>query len=658
MSTLSNNTANGKGGGLSVTANSVQVVMEGGCIWDNNTARSDGGALLIAAYSLPDDLRDAAASSVVIAGGSKLRGNRASNGGAVYINGFADFTVSEGSNMSSNSAEYDGGAAVFTQLPPSFHLESCYILGNSAVRGSGGAFYLSTVVPWTPKTAAEGCPFCAFPSSIVRLDITNASVANNTARALNGGAFYVKPHQTCCAGTSIAFGVFDSRFNGNKAMGAGGAIAMYDASNATATVSINGSKFSGNTAGIVAENFKIIENFGGAITIWREPADSAGDLTTLCQLSAADTSFEANECNGGSGGAVTLIACSAKFTRCNFTANRATLSGGAIAALHVPRTTATLGLTTSGFLDSSPAGGDSTGQSQSGLGRRRVLSRTAAPTARQLQALPGWESVSDDSRPDGSRLAPSAARRKLWDSFSFPWDDFGSGCAASRHWSVSLLDCNFLSNYAALEFGGALYLYASSDGGHVQIDRNNFTENKALLQHAGAVFLAARGAGTSVQLTNSFFDGNAASTASAGALYVLLGMRACGELVNVSLSRNSAATSGGACVLDIRSTGALIVDNVTALNNSALAGDGGALKLQVQTGSAALLRGCGFNDNKAAGNGGAALLDGNCRSYLSLRNTRMARNWAGLSGGGLYASYAARTAPTTDGSAIGSSRAA
>ncbi|GLC41847.1 hypothetical protein PLESTM_001257500 [Pleodorina starrii] len=662
MSTLSNNTANGTGGGLSVSANSAQVVMEGGCIWDNNTARSDGGALLIAANSLPDDLSDAAASSVVIAGGSKLRGNRASNGGAVYINGFADLNVSEGSSISFNSAEYDGGAAVFTQLPPSFHLESCDILGNSAARGSGGAFYLSTVVPWTPKKAADGCPVvCALPRlsslpSIMLLNITDASVANNTARAANGGAFYVKPHETCCAGTTISFGVVASRFTGNKAMGAGGAIAMYDASNATATVSINGSRFSGNTAGIVSGDFKNIVNFGGAITIWREPADLALDLTTLCQLSAADTSFEANECNGGSGGAVTLIACSANFTRCSFTANRATLSGGAIAALHVPRTTATLGLTTSGFLDSSPAGGDSAGQSQSGLGRRRVLSRIAAPTARQLQTWPAWESVSDSSRPDGSRLAPSAARRKLWDSF--PWDDFGSGCAASRHWSVSLLDCNFLSNNAALEFGGALYLYASSDGGHVQIDRNNFTENKALSQHAGAVFLAARGAGTSVQLTNSVFGGNAASAASAGALYVLLGMLACGELANVSLSRNSAATSGGACVLDIRSTGALVVDNVTAVKNSALAGDGGALKLQVQTGSAALLRGCGFSDNKAAGNGGAALLDGNCRSYLSLRNTRMARNWAGLSGGGLYASYAARTAPTTDGSAFGSSPAA
>ncbi|GLC55873.1 hypothetical protein PLESTB_001038400 [Pleodorina starrii] len=650
-STLSNNTADGKGGGLSVSAKSVQVVMEGGCSWDNNTARSDGGALLI------DDLSDAAASSVVIAGGSKLRGNRASNGGAVYINGFANFTVSEGSNISFNSAEYDGGAAVFTQLPPSFHLESCFVLGNSAARGSGGAFYLSTVVPWTSKKAADGCLLCALsPSSIVRLDITNASVADNSARAANGGAFYVKPHETCCYGTNISFGVFESQFNGNKAMGAGGAIAMYDASNATATVSINGSKFSNNTAGIVSGDFKNIVNFGGAITIWREQADSAGNLTKLCQLSAANTSFEANECNGGSGGAVTLIACSAKFIRCNFTANRATLSGGAIAALHVPRTTATLGLTSSGFLDSSPAGGGSTGQSQSGLGRRRVLSRTAAPTARQPQTWPAWESVSDSSRPDGSRLAPSAARRKLWDSF--PWDDFGSGCAASRHWSVSLLDCNFLSNYAALEFGGALYLYASSDRGHVHIDRNNFTENKALSQHAGAVFLAARGECTSVQLTNSVFDGNAASAASAGALYVLLGMRACGELTNVSLSRNSAATSGGACVLDIRSNGALVVDNVTAVKNSALAGDGGALKLQVQTGSAALLRGCGFNDNKAAGNGGAALLDGNCRSYLSLQNTRMARNWAGLSGGGLYASYAARTAPTKGGSAIGSSRAA
>ncbi|GIL48625.1 hypothetical protein Vafri_5094 [Volvox africanus] len=641
-STLSNNNASERGGGIYMASGSTaQVYVLGGSQWDGNTAKADGGALYINTF---DNLNTV--SQLVISGGSHLDGNRAQNGGVMYVRGFARLDVSDKSTMALNSAVYDGGVAFFTQLPLEVHLQSCNVSGNIASRGSGGAFFLATVDPVpSPKSTH---PSCVLPLSVSSVYIVNASLFGNTAGGADGGALYFQPHVTCGEDAGIMLHVNESKFMDNKATGAGGAIALRDASLAVSRITICRSTFKHNTAGAVTGDFKGLASYGGALLIWREPSDAQKNLTASCQLKVVNTSFEANICNGGSGGAVMLISCGSEFWGSTFTANRATLSGGAVGALHLARSSATLGITTVAASMAVEEGQSATFTQ----GRRLLLSGGGGgitSTPRPRDSLPDGQSDRFDG---GSGLQQHVSRRKLGATVL-------NDCSGVRYrmmnWSTSIMNSNFNQNSADLEYGGALFLYASSDAGRIQILNCNFTRNRAVQQFAGAALLAARGNGTSVHVTGSNFDSNSADTASAGALYTLIGVDACAALVDLSMVRNHAAVSGGAGVLDVRSEGSILLRNLSAGYNHVKSGDGGAIQIQVQTNGTASITGCSFTDNIAAGNGGALALEGNCNSYFYLQNATLARNHADKSGGAMSVLYAAQMPHLIDGSLFGPS---
>ncbi|GIL69543.1 hypothetical protein Vretifemale_435, partial [Volvox reticuliferus] len=448
-STLSNNNANGRGGGIYLASGSTaQVYVLGGSQWEANTAKADGGALYLNTF---DNLNDS--SRIVVSGGSQLDRNRAQNGGVMYIRGFARLNVSDGSTMAFNTAVYDGGVAFFSQLPLEVRLQSCNVSGNKASRGSGGAFFLATVDPvLSPKSSL---PSCVLPLSVSSMYIVNASFLGNTAGGADGGTLYFQPHVTCGEDATIVLHVNGSNFMDNKATGAGGAIALRDASLALSKVTICRSTFKGNIAGAVTGDFTGLASFGGALLIWREPSNAKKNLTASCQLNVFNTSFEANSCDGGTGGAVMLISCASEFSGSTFTANRATLSGGAVGSLHLARSTATLGITA---VAAGMAVEEGQSSSFASAGRRRQLGDGG------VISMPHRDSRPDVQRRDkvdeGAASQQHVSRRKLG---ATRVDD----CSGVRHrmvnWSTSMMNCSFNQNSADLEYGGALYLYASSD---------------------------------------------------------------------------------------------------------------------------------------------------------------------------------------------------
>ncbi|GIL69549.1 hypothetical protein Vretimale_13638 [Volvox reticuliferus] len=652
-STLSGNWARTQGGGLYLAAKTVSVVkVFGSSAWRGNIALGDGGALYVEMDNYLGNF-----SSITVGGNSQLSSNRAQNGGAVYIHGFSRLDADGESTMVFNTANYDGGAVYFAQLPVEVRLQSCNMSGNAASRGSGGALYIATAEPVWASGAIS--PSCAFPLQTVKITVMDSSFSRNTAGVADGGAISLKAHERCDDDTHAAIEIGNSLFLENSAAGAGGAIALRDESKASFVVSITNTTFRGNVAGSVNGSSTNRANLGGALLILREPVDVSSNLTASCQLNVFNTSFEANSCDGGTGGAVMLISCASEFSGSTFTANRAILSGGAVGSLHLARSTATLGLVRDASTTLVPATNllADTAQSVSGKHRRLVLAGDDAADVSSRQKGHRWaeqpwsmpKGIAAGSRRDNSDDEVIATHRKLLDE-----GDNGSN-GISAKWRIRLDDCNFERNSADLEYGGALYLYASSDAGQIQIVNCSFTRNFVVQQHAGAAFLAARGAGTKVQLINSAFDSNIAELDSAGALYALVGSGADIALESIILTQNRAAVSGGACVLDVRSGGALHTYNVTASNNCALGGDGGAVQLHVQMSGSADIVGCVFTDNNAARNGGAVQLNANCSSSLSVQETVMSRNRAGASGGAVYVSYASKEGISADDSAFGTS---
>ncbi|GIL48618.1 hypothetical protein Vafri_5090 [Volvox africanus] len=659
-STLSGNSARTQGGGLYLAARTVvSLGLYGSSEWRGNTAQADGGALYVELYNYLGN-----ASQITVGGNSQLSSNRAQNGGAVYVHGFVLLHVDGESTMASNTANYDGGAFYFAQLPVEVRLQSCNMSGNTASRGSGGALYIATAEPvWAPNAIS---PTCVFPLETAKMAILDSSFLNNTAGVADGGAISLKSHERCDEDTNADLHIGNSLFLDNSALGAGGAIAIRDESKALFGVTVVGTTFSGNAAGSLLGNSTNRANFGGALLISREPADANANLTASCQLKVVNTSFESNICNGGSGGAVMLISCGSEFWGSTFTANRATLSGGAVGALHLARSSATLGLVRNTLKTVVPATNFEADAAQSVSGRRRGLLLAGGDNddddddilstkqngerraGKPWTIMPNAVAASNGGDISDAEIAP---RRKLLEEGDNDSNDI------SAKWHIWLYNCSFVLNAADLEYGGALYLYASSDAGHIRVANCNFTRNSVVQQHAGAAFLAAKGAGTVLQLTDSAFYSNTAELDSAGAMYTLVGSGANGALKNIIMAQNRAAASGGACVLDVRGGATLHAYNITASKNYALGGDGGAVQLHIQMTGSAEIVGCRFTGNTAARNGGAVQLNANCSSSLSVRETIMSQNRAGASGGAVYVLYGSKQGISADGSAFGPSSA-
>ena len=138
-STLSYNNAARAGGGIYIKAKDVNATMGGGSNWSGNTAGGSGGGLFVEMDS------DDNVASIKVDGASVLGSNQAAQGGAIYILGFASFNMSGNSTMVNNTANQDGGAVLLNRLPTVLALDSCTVANNRAARGSGGAFYISTV---------------------------------------------------------------------------------------------------------------------------------------------------------------------------------------------------------------------------------------------------------------------------------------------------------------------------------------------------------------------------------------------------------------------------------------------------------------------------------------------------------------------------------
>jgi hypothetical protein len=60
-------------------------------------------------------------------------------------------------------------------------------------------------------------------------------------------------------------------------------------------------------------------------------------MDSECSIRVAASDFGGNSCDGGMGGAIALVACVTHMSNSTFAGNRASLSGGALALLHISR---------------------------------------------------------------------------------------------------------------------------------------------------------------------------------------------------------------------------------------------------------------------------------------------------------------------------------
>ncbi|PNH06575.1 hypothetical protein TSOC_007015 [Tetrabaena socialis] len=483
----------------------------------------------------------------------------------------------------------------------------------------------------------------------------------------------------------------------NTAGGAGGAVAVFNPAGAAGShvftgVDVANCSFFANRAGSGSGTYSNTGSQGGALFMWYQPQQPDSEVEAACILRAEASTFKHNACNGGNGGALMLISCGLRLARCAFESNTATLSGGAVACLHVRRSSAVSGLAGNG-------GGSGGGHEQTAARRRRRLQRAegtgggsnggggscvesgapgadaaavAAGHARQLRqrrlaqlldgggasgayvaeaaaappspgpAEPASSAPVAASEPPGSPAATNAERVTAGaadDAAATVAQSLGPGCGRPL-WQTALLDCNFSRNTAQLEFGGGLYLDAQAHG-LVLLRDCRLQDNVVSGQHGGALFLAAGGACSGAALIDSNLTGNAAAVASAGAAYVLLGGGALGVLEGVAIASSCAATRGGGAVLDVRQNGTLKMRGCVLDGNTAGSGGGGGAVLLVQPDGGAALEGCAMHGNAAAGSGGGGGLyvRAGCGARVSVLGTNLTANDAGGSGGAVYVMY-------------------
>ena len=259
-----NNTANGYGGAIMNNGGRNLALIN--CVFDNNAAIKDnvsGGAL-----------RTQGNNTKII--NCSFINNYANGGGAIWMgNGFSN-SIIENCNFTNNSAKGRGGA-IYYYNSENLIMINCNFNDNSAEWGA--AF---------------------FTQLTNRINITNTTFTNNTARIGAGGAIYSEANN---------FLIVNSSFNNNTALnetnGYGGAIITHGAN-----VTIINTSFTGN----------IVKLSGGGIYVGKGH-----------NFSVINSTFSNNTAQWG--GAIYNQGPSSKINNSNFTGNIGEIRGGAICSI-------------------------------------------------------------------------------------------------------------------------------------------------------------------------------------------------------------------------------------------------------------------------------------------------------------------------------------
>ena len=325
--------AGGRGGAV-YAASGANVVVDGGSVFETCSSTNSGGGIFVGAGG-----------ALVVRGGSSFSdcSTAAGSGGAVYTDSSAGVSITNAAFTGCGASGGYGGAvfaaaggvtagAFFTDTP--VQLSNVLMASNSAAAGGAVAVGRHTAlsivgcnISSNLATSNGGAVWQPGPGSI---NVTGSLLANNAARGQStlspasnvqpgGGAVSLGQDRSISIMMQnlnrIYASFVGSTFSGNSAENTqeGGAIGV----GAVAVANVSGCAFSGNGAGV-----------GGAIAVDYLASLSVGPGTT----------FDSNNANSGSGGAVHIGAkASADISGAAFTNNGCAPSlvagagGGAVA---------------------------------------------------------------------------------------------------------------------------------------------------------------------------------------------------------------------------------------------------------------------------------------------------------------------------------------
>ena len=560
---------------------------------------------------------------------SDFTGNSATAwAGAIYVrhqnNGAPSTVTASGTTFADNSAV--NGGAIYVRETCSFTATNCEFTGNSAT-SQGGAAYISgngtfsaTSTTFEDNTAAIGGAI--FEEANATAQLTNATLATNSATGGNGGAVY--------AGTSATLTVSGSTFQENTASGTGGAIHLADHATLTSTddslfdrntsVGIGGAVYVNNAnASLTDTDFTQNATTGGSA--WYGGAIYTNGASVL---SVDSCDFTGNNNTHGTGGAICARGTgSLTVTDSTFTGNYASSSGGAI---HVFGITATI--TDSTFTGNYSTGGNGgaimsgkdnndgtnltvtrssfSGNSATGGGAIYVQSGTALTLQGTTEdEITTYTILSENTAAGGGGGAVFAEANVALTITSASFDEnstTGSGGAIYTKENVTANITNTLITNCQATYGGAMIIY----GSNVTITGGEISGGRAT-GGSGTVYLRAGANNELGRLTvnGTLFSGNTTAGNGGGAVYVNSNSTFTAE--NATFSGNYAA-GGGAIYVN---TGATFSATDCTFSANYGTGQGGAI---YSNSGNVDLDGCTFTGNYGSGDGsyyaGAFYLNG------------------------------------------------
>ena len=237
------------------------------------------------------------------AGGGRIHGGNATQGGAVYLAGTFHLEGGRiGADQVYNANKANDGAAVYITQTGTMVMTGGAIDHNTTLQHGGGAI-----------------------TNYGSLTITGGSITNNTAKA-SGGAIWSN------TGVSIS----GATISGNTASGDGAGVCIRGGQSTITNATISGNTASGSNYG------GGISITGGALTMsgvtvsGNTAGSNGGGLYTEVSVTLNDCVFTGNKANNGSGGGVYMPGgITVNLNGGTFTGNTATQNGGGV---HVSKT--------------------------------------------------------------------------------------------------------------------------------------------------------------------------------------------------------------------------------------------------------------------------------------------------------------------------------
>ena len=566
------------GGGIymtrSTTKYTTNINLNSGTI-DNNTATNNGGGL----YATTSASNDAIPVNVGSTSGTiTFKNNKAVNGAGIYINN-GNITLKSGNIGTSGNANActtgSGGGLYITGNRSVISIQGGNIQYNTASSGNGGGIYVasssstgtsitgSTKVQYNQATNGAGA---YINSGNLTINGSSVSVNNNTA-STSGGGVYVN------GGT---VGITSATIGSNTAATDGGGILV---SSTAGAVTLSSATVSSNTA----------------------TSGNGGGLCTNKSVTVTSSTFTGNKAantssNGGGGGiyatgsGTTVSIGGSSSAKSLFTSNQARLGGAVYATSNV--TSITVGDATIGN------SGAANTASQEGGGIY-----AAGPVTLNAGSVTQYNTAGTN----------------------------GGGVYVTGSSSTVIVKGN-VNNNTATNNGGGIYVNSSSSAGttisnSAQVNSNTAKNGAGAFINSGKLTISD--SGTQV-------NSNVASV-NGGGLYVNGGTVG---ITSATVSSNTAATSGGGIYSN---GGTVTLSSATLSSNTATSGDGGG----VWASSTVNVNSSTLSGNKAPNNsngkGGGIYAEGSAtninitRTNSSSASSVLKGNQARL-GGGVYAS--------------------